>query len=220
MRTENLVERLTAELTPVRRLARPEIRLARWLLLSMPASLLVAWSFGFRPDLLACLGDRAFQLEEAAAVLTAIVGAYAALCAGLPDQPGWKVWLPLAPMAVWLGVLGQQCLAVVLLLGPAGLQITADPLCFPAIVMGGLIPAVAIVAMLRRAGMFRVSHACLCGAMSAAALGAAALRLFHTQDAAIMVIVWQLGSVVLFSLIAGALGRLLVHDRSGGILTQ
>jgi hypothetical protein len=213
MKTETLVERLAAELTPVRRIARPAARLAWWLLVSMPAACLVVWSFGFRPDLAARLADRAFLVEEGAALLTALVGIYAALCAGLPDQPGWKLWLPMAPMALWLGVLGRQCLGV----GPEGLQVTSDVMCIPAVAMGALVPAIAIVVMLRHGGKFRTTHACLCGALGAAALGAAALRLYHMEDAAIMVIVWQLGSVALFSLLAGAIGRMLVDTTPGGI---
>lgn len=210
METKFLVDRLTAELSPVRRIARPATRLAWWLLISVPAAGLVVWAFGLRPDLGARLADRAFLVEEGAALLTALFGIYAALCAGLPDQPGWKVWLPMAPMALWLGVLGQQCLDVFLRLGPDGLSITSDAMCLPAVALGGLVPAIAIVAMLRRSGKFRTTHACLCGALGATALGAAALRFYHTEDAAIMVIVWQLGSVALFGLVAGAISRMLV----------
>ncbi len=218
MRTEHLVERLSAELTPVHRIASPAMRLTWWLLISVPAACLVVWAFGLRADLGVRAADRAFLVEEGAAILTALVGIYAALCAGLPDQPGWKVWLPMAPMALWIGVLGQQCVDVFLRLGPAGLQVTSDAMCLPAVALGGLVPAIAIVVMLRRSGKFRTTHACLCGALGAAALGAAALRLYHTEDAAIMVIVWQLGSVALFSLVAGAISRMLVDNQPDHIL--
>ena len=218
MKTECLVERLAAELTPVHRIARPAIRLAWWLLISVPATCLIVWAFGLRPDLAARLADRTFLVEEGAALLTALVGIYAALCAGLPDEPEWKVWLPMAPMALWLGVLGQQCVDVFLRVGMEGLKVTSDAMCLPAIALGGLVPAIAIVVMLRRSGKFRTAHACLCGALGAAALGAAALRLYHVEDAAIMVIVWQLGSVALFSLVAGPISRVLVDNRPDGIL--
>jgi hypothetical protein len=216
MNTEHLVERLAAELTPVRRIAGPGVRVAWWMLVSVPAAGLVAWAFGLRPDLPARLADRTFLVAEGAALLTALIGSYAALCAGLPDQPGWKLWLPVAPMALWLAVLGRQCLDVLLRLGPQGLSITPDAMCLPAVAVGSLVPALAIAVILRRSGPFRTTHACLCGALGAAALGAAALRLYHTEDAAIMVLVWQLGSVAVFSLVAGLFGRMFVSARSGG----
>ena len=210
MKTERLIEQLVADLVPVRRLARPGVRLGWWLLISVPAAALVAWVSGLRPDLMACFSDPAFLLEEMAAAATALTAAYAALCAGLPDQPVWKLWLPLAPMAVWIATLGRQCLDLLFQLGPPGLPVTSDAMCIPAIALGGLVPLITILVMLRRSRGFRTTHACLCGALSAAALGAAALRLYHPVDAALMVIVWQLGSVALWSLIAGAIGWLFV----------
>ncbi len=207
MDTDQLLARLEADLRPVRRLAPPRARLGRWLLVSLPAAALVAWAFGLRPDLAARFAEGDFVLYEAAAMLTALAAAYAALCAGLPDQPAWKLWLPLAPMALWVGTLGRQCLDVLLTAGPGGATIGSDAMCLPAIAAGGALPAIAIVRMLRRGGAFRTRTASLCGALAAAALGAAALRLYHPQDAALMVMVWQLGSVGLLSLVAGLAGE-------------
>ena len=213
METERLIARLADDLPPVRPLAGPGVRLARWLLMSLPAVAVVAWMAGLQADLATRLADPGFLVAEGAALLTALAGAYAALCAGLPDQPGWKLWLPLAPLALWLGLLGRQCLAVLVRVGPDGLRVTSDLMCLPAVALGGLVPAIAILAMLRRGGHLRATPACLCGALAAAALGEAALRLYHAEDAAIMVLVWQLGSVALFSLAAGAIGRGIVAGR-------
>jgi hypothetical protein len=41
------------------------------------------------------------------------------------------------------------------------------------------------------------------GALAAAALGNVGLRLFHPQDASLMILVWQFGSVALLSIRAG-----------------
>jgi len=213
MQTERLAEQLVADLTPVRRVARPAVRLAWWLLISAPAAALVVWWFGLRPDFTARLGDIDFLLAEGAALLTALTAVYTALCAGLPDQPGWKVWLPAVPLLLWISYLGQQCLAVYFNADPHGLSLTDDAMCVPAVALGGLIPAVAIVVMLHRSARFRTTHACLSGTLGAAALSAAALRLYHTQDAAIMVIAWQLGSVALFTLAAGVVGWVVVAVR-------
>ncbi len=210
MKTEQLIAILSRDLAPVRPIAPVGRRVLLWLALSLPAAALVTWHAGLRPDLAARLIEPHFLLTEAAALLTALTGAYAALCAGLPDQPRWKLWLPLAPFALWLATLGQQCWDSFLRLGPAGLTLTTDTMCLPAIAEGGLVPAIVIVILLRRGGWFRASHACLCGGLAAAALGTAALNLYHIEDAAIMVIVWQLGAVALFSLIAALLGRVVL----------
>ena len=218
MRTDRLIAELTDDLAPVRRIASPAARLGGWLAVSLPAAAIVTWAFGLRPDMAARLADPRFMVEEGAALLTALAAAYAALCAGLPDQSGWKLWLPLAPMAVWLGVLGRQCIDVALRLGPDGLHVTSDAMCLPAIAMGGLVPAIAISILLRRGGRFRVGHGCVCAGLAAAALGAVALRLYHPQDAAVMVLVWQFGSVALLTLLAGIVGRVIASMRSGEML--
>lgn len=48
------------------------------------------------------------------------------------------------------------------------------------------------------------------GTLAAAALANFGLRLFHTADAALMVLVWQFGTVVLFTALAGLWGRRLL----------
>ncbi|MGC8523284.1 MAG: NrsF family protein [Acidibrevibacterium sp.] len=218
MATNDLVAALAADLRPVRRIAPVWWRTLMWLLISLPAVGLVAWQAGLRPDLAARFMETRFLLTEIAALLTALSGCYAALCAALPDQPGWKLALPLAPLALWLGTLGVQCWDVFLRLGPAGLALSGDAMCLSAIAEGGLAPALVMVVLLRRGGGFRATHACLCGGLAAAALGAAALRLYYRQDAAIMVIVWQLGSVALLSLVAAIFGRFFLRPAPAPIL--
>lgn len=214
MESEALARQLAHDLKPVRRLRRPALRLAGWIAVALPAVLLAAFMMGLRPDLGALLMRPAFIFAEAAALLTAVLGIYAAVCAGLPDQPGWKLWLPVGGMALWLGVLGKQCIDVWLRLGPGGLSLSGDLVCLPVIALIGFIPALLITLMLRRTSGFRATHACLCGGIGAASLAAAALRLCHAEDAALMVLVWQVGSVLLLSLIAGAIGRRLLPARA------
>ncbi len=209
--TERLIAELAGALVPVRRLPPPAVRLGYWLAVSLPAAAAVAFAFGLRPDLAARLGESGFWIAGAAAMLTAVAAAYAAFCAALPDQPDWKLWLPLAPLALWLGTLGRQCLLVLSTAGAGGFALTTDFMCLPAIALGGFVPAAALVVLLRRSAGVRATNACLCGGLAAAALGAAALRLYHREDAAIMVLIWQLGSVALLSVLAAAVGRTLVE---------
>lgn len=134
----------------------------------------MALFFGIRPDIAQRLVDRRFLLEVAATLLTALSAAWAAFCAGRPDEPAWKLWLPMVPLALWLGTIGHQCLAITITKGPAGLAVTPGAVCLPAIATGGFVPAVAIMALLRRVTPFRRGHASFCAALAAAALGACA----------------------------------------------
>ncbi|MBA7711941.1 hypothetical protein ES703_120909 [subsurface metagenome] len=55
------------------------------------------------------------------------------------------------------------------------------------------------------------------GGLAAAGLGDFGLRLFHTQDASAMVLVWQMGTIFVLVGLAGWLGRSLLDWR---ILTE
>src|SRR6516162_7918992 len=52
------------------------------------------------------------------------------------------------------------------------------------------------------------------GGLAAAGLGNFGLRLFHPQDASIMVLVWQMGTVFVLTALAGWAGGLLLDWRS------
>jgi hypothetical protein len=71
-------------------------------------------------------------------------------------------------------------------------------------------PAVVMVIMLRRGAPLLPHMTMALGALAAAALGNFGLRLFHPQDASLMVLFWQFGSVALMSVMAGLIGRKLI----------
>ncbi|MGC8470361.1 MAG: NrsF family protein, partial [Acetobacteraceae bacterium] len=190
----------------------PARRLLLWFALSLPALALVVWLNGPRPNLATVLGRPSFLAAEALALATALAAGYAALCAPIPGEPGWKQLLPLAAAAAWLGFLGKQCWDVYVAIGPRGLALGWDSMCIPAIALGGAVPALLMAALLRRGVGYRLTQSCLCGALAAAALAEAALRLYHPEDAALMVLVWQLGSVALFTALASLAGRIALAD--------
>ncbi len=207
MKTEYLIDRLAAEAVPVRPLPSPTLRVLTWLATAAPAVILAVVAMGPRSDLADRLGDGRYLLEQAAAAVTALSAAYAAFSAGIPGRPRWLLMLPSVPLAVWLGSLGQGCVAAWLQAGPEGMTLRADWLCLPAIAMTGAVPAVAMVVMVRRGAPLRPHATTTLAALATAALGNVGLRLFHSEDASLMVLVWQFGAVALLSAAAGMLGR-------------
>jgi hypothetical protein len=208
MRTEELIASLTRDLPPVRRAPPPAQLLLRWLLITVPVLIMVVYAMGPLPNLAELLTQPRFVLAELLALATALISAYAAFCAGRPDEPGWKLYLPVAALALWLLELGRQCFILSLQTHGAALILRPDFMCVPAIAMAGFIPAAAMVWFLRRSAMFRTTHACLCGAMAAAAAAEVALPLFHAADTMITLVVWQMGSVMLFTALGGLFGRI------------
>jgi len=100
---------------------------------------------------------------------------------------------------LWFWSLGEGCWRTFVTSGAEGLSFRLDFLCFPSILLVSVVPG-ALIAPVTTTAL---------AALAAGALGATALRLFHAQDASMMVLVWQFGSVALVGL--GALiGRQLL----------
>jgi hypothetical protein len=67
--------------------------------------------------------------------------------------------------------------------------------------------------MLRRGAPLTPHLTAALGGLAAAGLANFGLRLFHTQDASLMVLVWQVGSVVILTAACAFAGRRLMNWR-------
>lgn len=198
MDTDGVIARLVREAQPVRRLRDPLLRTGAWLAIALAAVGLSVGLMGPRPDLAIMLQDARYVTEQVAALLTAVATAFAAFMIVVPGRSRAWIVLPALPLSVWLGSIAWGCVAE-WLRGEAAFA--SDWSCLPAIALVGAIPALAMVLMLRR-GAPLLPHLAVClGALAAAALGDFGLRLFHAIDAGLMVLVWQIGSVVLLTAI-------------------
>lgn len=207
LRTEELIQRLATNVRPVRCLRSPFSRTANWLAWSLPWVGAVVFVMGLRPDIGARLTDARWMIEEGAAFATAIMAAMAALCAGVPGRPHWERLLPLMPLAVWLGTLGQGCLQDWFAHGEAALALHQDWQCLPRIIFIGAGPAVAMSALVLRGSPIAPGTTIALAALAAGGLAAVGLRLFHQEDASLMVLVWQAGSVFALTFLAALSGR-------------
>ena len=122
--------------------------------------------------------------------------------------------LPALPAAIWLGSLGQGCIRDLIRYGRDGVLLQPDLFCLPAIALVGAVPAIVMAVMLRRGAPLTPFATMALGGLAAAALGDFGLRLFHSQDASLMVLVWQFGTVFVLSVLAGWAGRYLLSWRS------
>lgn len=198
MDTDRLISRLADDARPVRRLSGPLLRTSAWLAVALASVTLSVWLMGPRTDLGTKLHDARYVTEQVAALLTAITTALAAFMIIVPGRSRYWAALPLAPLALWLASVGWGCASD---WTGRGFAFESDWSCFPAIALVGAIPALAMVLMLRRGAPLLPHLAVAFGALAAAAMGDFGLRLFHTIDAGLMVLVWQIGSVAVLTAI-------------------
>jgi len=207
VRTDDLILRIADDARPVHRLGSPWKRTLLWLGIALPYAALVVFVMSPRPDLAGIVVEPRFQIEQTAVLATAVLAAFAAFSATIPGRRRRVLLLPLLPLTIWLGSLGQGCVSDWLRYGVESLVLRPDWACFPSIAIVGAVPAAVIVTMLRRGAPLLPFVTVALGALAAAALGNFGLRFFHAEDASLMVLVWQFGSVAVIVACAGWMGR-------------
>lgn len=211
MRTEDLIRTLAKNAMPVKRLPHPAWRTVMWMMISLSYVAAVLWLVGVRPDLSEKLSDQRYLIEVGAALLTSMMAAAAAFCAGCPGRPLWERFAPFPFMAVWLTSLGEGCWRQWLQSGPDGLHLQVDLTCFQSITAVGIVPAIVILVMIRRGAPIAPMSTTGLAVLASTALGAAALRIFHTQDMSLMLLVWQFGTVALLALLGFLAGNFVLQ---------
>jgi hypothetical protein len=209
--TEALIARLAQDARPQRPLAHPARRMLGWAALALAFGAAMVVAIGPRPDLAERLVEARFLLEQSAALATGLAAALAALALTIPGASPLLRLLPVVPGALWLATLSAGCLRDWWQWGVDGLRITPDPACFGYIALIGSLPGLVLYLMLRRGVPLSPRLTIAFAALAAAGLGNFALRFFHMQDAAWMVLVWQVGSVAVIATLAGFGGRHLLR---------
>ncbi len=181
---DRLIDRLAADLTPVRRLPAPAVRAIAWLALVF----VVGAALATFADLAAVWRRLTATPDMSFAVLgsiaTAVSAALAAFELSLPDRSrGWAL-LPLPAAALWIGASGLGCLRAYVLPGThvAGMGETRDCLVF---IVGLSVPLSAVlILMLRRACPLSPALTAAMAGLASAAAAATLLNFFHPFDAA------------------------------------
>lgn len=212
MNTDIFITRLVQINTPVRPLAPPRWRTLFWIALALPYVALVVLVIAPRADLATKLVDANYAVEISAAFATGLTAAFAAFATAVPGHNRRIASLPLFPLAIWLGSIGNGCIQT--LIGPEGFSLHSDWFCIPATVLVGLIPAIAMAVMLRQGAPLAPHLTAALGGLAAAGFGNFGLRLFHEQDASLVVLIWQFGTVLVLTILAALAGQYLLNWRS------
>jgi hypothetical protein len=211
--TEALIRELADRATLVRPLARPWTRAAAWLGIAVPSALLVVVMISVQGDWVPRLLLPRVVGEEAFALTTGILAAIAAFTSVVPGYDRRVLFLPLVPLVLWLGGLGQGSVRDWLQLTSHGFSMRTEWVCLPATIMAGAIPAMAMAVMLRRGAPLTPRLSALLGGLAAAGLGNLGVCVTHHAYGSVLVLVWHVTIVVALTVIVGSAGRHLLSWR-------
>jgi hypothetical protein len=209
--TPELIERLSASATPVRRLRPPMQRAGLWLLFATVVLAVLALSHGVRPDLATKLGQPVFAAGLVGSLLTGILATITAFCLSVPDRSRLWLLLPVPALVLWVATIGYGCLTDWVSIAPGGLRLGSTLDCFLTLVLASLPPAVLLLAMLRHTAPVQPRILPAIGGLAVAGIAATSMSVLHELDATIMVLIWNLGAAALIVGLGGTIGRRLLH---------
>lgn len=204
MDTDALIGKLSAELTPVRRASASGLTL-RWCVCAIAVVAAAVLLAGVRPDLAARLADPRYDLETAAAILVAVVASFSGFKLSLPGSAGGWVWLSVAAVVLWLGVLLHGAYLDRLAHAESSVDVALP--CVVAILSESIPLNLVFLAMARHAARLRPILVASLGGLASAAAGSAGDTLCHGFDLAVLLLIWHAGPVFLATILWGLAAR-------------
>jgi hypothetical protein len=207
--TEDLIAQLTTAPAAVKPLPRPILRALAFLAAAFALVAAVVAFHGVRHNLDIIMALPWRQVEFAASIITGVLAAIAAFHLAVPGRSAFWALLPAPAALLWLGSLGAGCWSDFVRLGPDGLALGTSWACLKAITLTSIPMGALLFWMLRFAGPVTSLPVALFGTLAVAALSAAGLTLYHHLEAAILVLVWHIGSITLVTLATVASRRMI-----------
>jgi hypothetical protein len=148
MNTEELIVGLAKEASAIRRLPSRGTRLAAWLVLALAAGAIGLMVHGLRPDYARALADPSFLLAGALAMVVTVTGASAALTLSVPGAEERPFLRGAATVAggVWVAF----AIGAVISAGGGFADAAGWDRCAVGVVATALVPALGLLAMVRR----------------------------------------------------------------------
>ena len=180
---DRLIQKLGADLTPVRRLSAPVLRALAWLAVvtAIAVGLAALSDVGAMSRRLSASPD--LWVAAIGSAATAMLAAVAAFELSLPDRkPIWAL-LPLPAAFLWIAASGIGCLRSWFVADASSASFAETERCL-IFILGFSIPLSAVLmVMLRRGYSLRPNLTSIVGGLACAATAATLLNFFHPYDA-------------------------------------
>ena len=212
MTTPELIEILTRQAAPVRRLRPPLLRAGIWLLAAGLVLVVLAALYGPRADLAERLRQPTFAAALAGSLLTGMLAAVAAFHLALPDRSRLWLLLPAPALVLWLSTIGYGCLTDWVGIGPDGVRLGSTLECFATVVIASVPSLGILLVMLHHTARLHPTTVAMMSGLAGGGVAATALSLFHELDASVMVLLWTLGTTALLVALSGMFGPSLLSS--------
>jgi hypothetical protein len=211
-RTEQLIERLAAEVRPVHRLRPPLYRGGLWLL---AVAVLTGGAIAAFADWYV-FAERArdprLVVEMVGTLAAGIAAIVAAFELSLPDRSRRWLLLPLPPLMLWLASSGYGCYRQWLIVGPSGWELGESAHCLRFILGVSLPLGVSLLITLRRAMPLSPLPVGAAGGLGVGALAAFSLQFFHPFDVTVTDLAVHAVAVAIVVSLATAAQRLAARE--------
>lgn len=208
--TDQLIDRLAADVAPVRRLIDPRRRAARWAAFALAIAAVGVVYYGLRRDLGAALSAGPILLRLPLLAATMWLAAVAALRVSVPGAGAraWTRWWPL----LLLGALLAITAAELLLAGD-----TRTPMrgwaCVRKMTFVGLVPAVGALVLVYRAAPLEPIWAAVLALVAAGAAGALTSELACPLGSPMHVLLWHVLPIAVYAGLGAAAIAVVVRLR-------
>ena len=211
MSTDNLIDQLTNDLEPVKRLESPLRRLLRWLAVSSLCIVVGVFVMGLRHDLSNAIYSTSFWLETSLILASAISASLLAFLLSVPGRTVKKIKLaPSLCIALW----GLTILVLSLRKDVDSshlAQLTNGMPCMSAIYSMAVIPGALLFAMICNAAPLNKPLVGIWAVIAAAAFGALGLQFVCASSNPIHLIIWHVLPVLAIGVVGIYLGKLVFN---------
>ena len=197
MTTDEVLSRLVLDLKPVAPLPTSGVRTSRWVVGASAVAGLAVALLGRRVDLVSAAGTLAFQAHSTLVAVATVTSAGAALVLAVPGEQlaPWRLWAPIAAVAAWAVWLSAE-LGLAAAASSTAWTVDAGWGCVAKSIAVGLVPATALLVMIRRGAILDPGRALTLAALASAGIGALGVEFMCPKTEPMHHMVWHLEPVI------------------------